>query len=43
MLQMRAADQRCSVVLYGASEEIRFLLLMTRLEDRFIIEPNAQG
>jgi anti-anti-sigma factor len=43
MLQMRAADQRCSVVLYGASEEIRFLLLMTRLEDRFIIEPDTQG
>jgi anti-anti-sigma factor len=43
MLQMRAADQRCSVVLYGASEEIRFLLLMTRLEDRFVIEPSAQG
>ena len=43
MLQMRAADQRCSVVLYGPSEEIRFLLLMTRLEDRFIIESAAQG
>ena len=43
MLQMRAADQHCSIVLYGASEEIRFLLLMTRLEDRFIIEPNAQA
>ena len=39
MLQMRAADQRCSVVLYAPSEEIRFLLLMTRLEDRFVIEP----
>lgn len=39
MLQMRAADQRCSVVLYGPSEEIRLLLLMTRLEDRFVIEP----
>ncbi|MFI5280401.1 MAG: STAS domain-containing protein [Gemmatimonadales bacterium] len=43
MLQMRAADQRCCVVLCGPSEEIRFLLLMTRLEDRFIIEASAQG
>jgi hypothetical protein len=31
------------VVLFGASEEIRFLLLMTRLEDRFVLEPGAQG
>ena len=43
MLQMRAADQRCSVVLRGASEEVRLLLLMTRLEDRFIIEPPARA
>jgi anti-anti-sigma factor len=43
MLQMRAADQRCCVMLQGPSEEIRFLLLMTRLEDRFIIEPGPQG
>ena len=39
MLQLRAAEQKRSVVLRGASEEIRFLLLMTKLEDRFVIEP----
>ena len=38
-LQARAAERRHGVVLRGASEEIRFLLLMTRLEDRFVIEP----
>ena len=38
MLQLRAAERRHSVVLRGASEEIRFLLLMTRLEDRFVVE-----
>ena len=42
MLQMRAAERRCGVTLRGPSEEIRFLLLMTRLEDRFIIEPPAR-
>ena len=38
MLQLRAAERRHAVSLKGASEEIRFLLLMTRLEDRFSIE-----
>lgn len=41
MLQLRAAERRHAVCLRGASEEIRFLLLMTRLEDRFTIEPRA--
>lgn len=41
MLQLRAAERRHTVCLRGASEEIRFLLLMTRLEDRFVIEPRA--
>ena len=41
MLQLRAAERRHAVCLWGASEEIRFLLLMTRLEDRFTIEPRA--
>jgi len=41
MLQLRAAEKRHGLVLRNASEEIRFLLLMTRLEDRFIIEPRA--
>ena len=39
MLQLRAAERKRSVVLRGASEEIRFLLLMTKLEERFVIEP----
>lgn len=39
MVQLRAAERRHTLVLRGASEEIRFLLLMTRLEDRFVIEP----
>jgi anti-anti-sigma regulatory factor len=38
MLQLRAAERRHAVALRGASEEIRFLLLMTRLEDRFTID-----
>ena len=38
MLQLRAAERRHAVALRGASEEIRFLLLMTRLEDRFSID-----
>jgi ABC-type transporter Mla MlaB component len=37
MLQLRAAERKQSVELRGASEEIRFLLLMTKLEDRFVI------
>jgi anti-anti-sigma factor len=40
-LQLRAAERRHTVCLRGASEEIRFLLLMTRLDDRFEIEPRA--
>ena len=38
MLQLRAAERRLTIGLRGASEEVRFLLLMTRLEDRFDIE-----
>jgi anti-anti-sigma factor len=40
-LQLRAAERRHTVCLRGASEEIRFLLLMTRLEERFEIQPRA--
>jgi anti-anti-sigma factor len=38
MLQLRAAEKRLAVCLRNVSEEVRFLLLMTRLEDRFEIE-----
>ena len=38
LLQLRAAERRQTICLRGASEQVRFLLLMTRLEDRFDIE-----
>ena len=41
ILQLRAAERRHAVCLRNASEEVRFLLLMTRLDDRFTIEPRA--
>ena len=41
LLQVRAAERKHTVALRGASEEIRFLLLMTRLEDRFDLTPDA--
>jgi anti-anti-sigma regulatory factor len=37
-VQVKAAEARRQVLLRGASEEIRFLLVMTRLFDRFVIE-----
>ena len=40
-LQLRAAERRMTVALRGVSEEVRFLLLMTGLEDRFDIEGPA--
>ena len=41
MLQLKAAERKHSVELSHASEEIRFLLLMTRLEDRFVIRRDS--
>jgi len=41
MLQLRAAERRVPVRLVNLTEEVRFLLLMTRLEDRFEIEPRS--
>jgi len=38
LVQRRAAEVRASVRLVGASEEVRFLLVMTRLDDRFILD-----
>ncbi len=40
-LQRRAAELRCTICLRGASEELRFLLVLTRLEERFEYEPPA--
>ena len=41
LIQRRAAEARKTVRLRGASEELRFLLVMTRLDDRFVIEGPA--
>jgi len=41
LVRERAAEQRWTVCLRGASEELRFLLALTRLEDRFEFEPPA--
>ncbi len=41
MLQQRVAELRHTVCLRGASEELRFLLVLTRLDDRFEFEPPA--
>ena len=41
MVQQRAAELRRTVWLRGASEELRFLLVLTRLDDRFEFEPPA--
>ena len=38
MLQRRAAELRHTVCLRGASEELRFVLVLTRLDDRFEFE-----
>jgi anti-anti-sigma regulatory factor len=38
LVQRRAAEVRRPVHLRGASEELRFLLVMTRLDDRFVFE-----
>lgn len=41
LIQVRAAERKHTVGLLGISEEIRFLLLMTRLEDRFDLDPRV--
>ena len=39
LVREHAAERRWTVCLRGASEELRFLLALTRLEDRFEFEP----
>ena len=39
MLQQRASELRLTVCLRGASEELHFLLVLTRLDGRFEFEP----
>lgn len=41
LIQRRAAEARRSVRLRGAPEELRYLLVMTRLDDRFVFEGPA--
>jgi anti-anti-sigma regulatory factor len=39
LVRERASELRRTVCLRGASEELRFLLVLTRMEDRFEFEP----
>ncbi len=39
LVRERASERRRTVCLRGASEELRFLLVLTRMEDRFEFEP----
>lgn len=41
LIQRKAAERRQVVVLRGANEELRFLLVLTKLEDLFTLEPSA--
>jgi anti-anti-sigma regulatory factor len=41
LVQRRSAEMRRPVHLREASEELRFLLVMTRLDDRFVFEGSA--
>ncbi|MGH7589847.1 MAG: STAS domain-containing protein [Gemmatimonadales bacterium] len=42
LIQRKAAERRQTVVLRDANEELRFLLVLTKLEDLFVIEsPSA--
>jgi anti-anti-sigma factor len=41
LIQRRAADRRQTVCLRGANEELRFLLVLTKLDDLFELEGAA--
>ena len=41
LVRERASERRRTVCLRGASEELRFLLVLIRMEDRFEFEPAA--
>lgn len=38
LIQHRAAEHRHQVVLRGVSDEVRFLLVLTKLDDLFLIQ-----
>jgi anti-anti-sigma factor len=39
MIQRKAAERRQAVCLRGANEDLRFLLVLTKLDDLFELEP----
>ena len=39
LIQRKAAERRQAVILRGANEELRFLLVLTRLDDLFELDP----
>src|SRR5215207_3926633 len=39
LIQRRAAERRQTVALRGVNDEIRFLLVLTKLDDLFQLEP----
>ena len=41
LIQRKAAERRQTVCLRGASEELRFLLVLTKLDDLFELESGA--
>ena len=42
LIQRKAAERRQTVVLRNANEELRFLLVLTRLDDLFELDPPAR-
>lgn len=42
-VQRRASQQRHAVRLRGLNEDIRFTLVLSRMQDLFVIEPNGNG
>jgi anti-anti-sigma factor len=43
LIQRRAAERRQTVCLRGANEELRFLLVLTKLDDLFELESSASA
>ncbi|HXF95959.1 MAG TPA: STAS domain-containing protein [Gemmatimonadales bacterium] len=43
LIQRRAAERRQTVCLRGANEELRFLLVLTKLDDLFELESGANA
>lgn len=41
LIQRKAAERRQTIVLRDANEELRFLLVLTKLDDLFVIESPA--